>query len=157
MSQWPEPTPDENEPPRWGRWGVIGAVVALAAVAANSSSFRLPDVTMPAFSLPEFTMPEFDLPEAGAPDSSDTPSVAISEAPSFSPLQEPTITADGATVRSMPFESCVQTLQSMADSFDQDVALVEDTADRRVANFKFIDSRLTVTCSRADGTMTVER
>ncbi len=157
MSQWPEPTHDESEPPRWGKWGALVGIVAVLVVGANSNMFGS-SWRLPAFAMPEFNMPEFSLPDMSDPSSSDAPaSVAIAESPTFDPLAEPTTTPDGATVQSMPFDSCVRTLESMADSFGQDIALVEDTPDRRVANFKFIDSRLTVICSRAEGTMTVQR
>ena len=152
MSQWPEPTREPNEPPRWGGLGALVALIALVVVAANGSmlgsSWRLPEITMPEFSMPAFMPPEGPTPSE---------SVAISEAPTFDPLSEPTTAADGSTVQSMPFESCVRTLEGMADSFGQAAAFVEDTAERRVASFKFLDSRLTVTCSRSEGTMTVQR
>ena len=157
MSQWPEPTNDESEPPRWGKWGALVAIVAVLVVGANSNilgaAWRLP-----AFTMPELNMPEFSLPDMSDPASSNAPaSVAIAESPTFDPLAEPTTTADGAAVQAMPFDSCLRTLESMADSFGQETTFIEDTADRRVASFKFLDSRLTVTCSRSEGTMTVQR
>lgn len=157
MSQWPEPTHDESEPPRWGKWGALVAIVAVLVVGANGNMFGS-SWRLPAFTMPELSMPEFRLPEMSDPASSDAPaSVAIAESPTFNPLAEPTTTADGATVQTMPFDSCLRTLESMADTFGQQTALIEDTADRRVASFKFLDSRLTVTCSRSEGTMTVQR
>jgi hypothetical protein len=135
------------------KWGVLAAFVALVVVAANGSSWRFPEFTMP-----EFSMPEFNLPEGAAPSESPPASVAISESPMFDPLNEPTTAADGSsTVQAMPFESCVRAIESMSQSFGQEITLVENTADRQVARFKFIDSRLTVTCSRSEGTMPVQR
>jgi hypothetical protein len=155
MSQWPEPTPEADEPPRWpGRVALIMIVAAIVVLTAGPNGGGLGNWRMPEFSLAEFSLPEMP---AQAPQAS---SPSVSEASEYAATfpGDPAASADANApmVQSVPFESCLETIATTATSLGQPAAIIEDTAERRVARFKFLDSNLTVTCSRADGTMTID-
>jgi hypothetical protein len=155
MSQWPEPTPEADEPPRWpGRVALIMIVAAIVVLTAGPNGGGLGNWRMPEFSLAEFSLPEMP---AQAPQAS---SPSVSEASEYAATfpGDPAASADANApmVQSAPFESCLETIATTATSLGQPAAIIEDTAERRVARFKFLDSNLTVTCSRADGTMTID-
>jgi hypothetical protein len=155
MSQWPEPTHEADEPPRWpGRAALIVIVAAVVVLTMGPNGGALGNWRMPEFNLPEFSWPEMP---AQAPQPS---SPSVSEASEFAATfpGDPAASADpnAPMVQAVPFESCLETIASTATSLGQPAAIIEDTAERRVARFKFLDSNLTVTCSRADGTMTID-
>ena len=104
--------------------------------------------------LPEFTMPQITIPDFGERPSETPPLVSFATEGS-SPEQG---AADGSIVQqAVSFEGCAQQIDGLTSPLSQRPTLVEDTADRRVAAFKFLDGDLTVICSRPDGTMTIQR
>lgn len=56
----------------------------------------------------------------------------------------------------MAFADCVSVLDNLTNSLGQPATIIEDTANWRVASFKFLDSNLRVTCDGAQGTMSVQ-
>lgn len=152
MSQWPEPTPEPGETPRWLGWGVgaclIGALALLAPgdddwMAEIGRSWRMPDI-----SLPEMGMPDIDLRGRSEPTRDPGP---IGELAAISEIAgEP---GEPLVRQNVGFEACAGTIAETAGVVGQEPSLIEDEGERRVAVFKFLSGDLTITC--ADGAMTV--
>jgi hypothetical protein len=155
-SQWPDPTPEPGEQPRWLRWVAyaaiaVGIVFLVSASETWRGALRLPDFSMPQLEMPEIAVPEVDLRGRSEP-AAESPSTieSITEGVATFP------NAEGPIVRSLSFESCLALLADTGARMGQEPTLLENTADRRVARFKLLEGDVTVTCSRADGTMTIE-
>lgn len=130
----------------------LAAAVGAALVLVNYENDLFGSFSLPAFRLPEISMPELDLRgRAGdAPVNSPVAAVEVALAP---------FESSGAAdpiIQSVPFENCLDAIGDAVPGFGPP-ALLEDTSDRRVARFKLLEGAITVTCSRRDGTMTIER
>jgi hypothetical protein len=147
-SNWPEPTPEPGEPPRVLTWLAYAAIAAgalfLISIGAN---WRLPQ-----FDMPRIAMPDIDLRDNSGSISQQAP--ATNEAAEI--LADALLPdVDGDSVQTVPFEDCIQTMESGLP-FGVPTT-IEDTADRRVVRYKFLDGNLTVTCTRADSTLRIEQ
>lgn len=58
-----------------------------------------------------------------------------------------------ATVRSVSFEACQETIRQMAQTLGVAPTNIVETSDTRVVRLPAADGSLLVTCSRAKGTM----
>lgn len=98
-------------------------------------------------------MPQINLPDWGSDGAGDVSSQTAPITASVSELPS----SLGQPMTEMPanLEMCQSTIAQAANAISQQPILIEDTSDRRVAVFKFIDGDLTVTC--ADGSMRMER
>jgi pimeloyl-ACP methyl ester carboxylesterase len=157
LSNWPDHTPEPGETPRWWAYAVVGAVIGAILFFAPGngnwfSSFRLPDMRMPEISLPEVSAPDLrGRAESDPLPPPPTPSV-IEGMMTGDPLPTDSL---GPVVQPMAFDDCLALTRDMPNA-DQYAILLEDTADRRVTRFKSPASNLTITCSRSDGTMTMQ-
>lgn len=100
--------------------------------------------------MPEFSLPEFRLPDFTRNQSLASESAAVSEM----------LSAAGGPIaqQQVPFDTCVSMRDEAANAFGQQALFsVESTDDRQIAVLKFPEGDLTITCSRADETMIVER
>jgi hypothetical protein len=151
VSQWPEPTPDESEPPRWrGIAGLVAAVSVIVALAVGRNdwfgTFEFPEVRMPAVELPELDL------------RGRTESEPASAPPTPTNATAPIVDASlGQVSQGVQFETCVEMISESANGLGLQPIIVEDTSDRRVAVFKFVQGDLTMICSRSDSTMTIQR
>ena len=59
--------------------------------------------------------------------------------------------------QSMPFETCVQTLQSSTTGSSQPPVRTIDTADTKQMQYPATNGQITVTCSRASQQVTIEQ
>ncbi len=159
-SRWPDHTPEEDEPPPWRGWAMaIGAVVALAFLLPRDANWfgtwQAPNFSMPEINLPEITVPDLDLrgrSENSRPEPQSPATAAIAE--NIAAFDEAPSENGDPMVRQVPFEACIGTITQTASALGP-AALIEDTPERRVVRFKMIEGALTITCSRADGTMTI--
>jgi hypothetical protein len=156
VSQWPDPSPEPGEPPRWLGWGALVAIVAGIVIwnpgGESAGSWRLPEFRMPEITLPEFASPDASTSE----DNASTLATSADIAEEASPLPPaPDFSGGAPVVRNVPFETCVGMLDNSSALGPQ--IIVEDDADRRIVRFKLQNGNMTMTCSRADSTMTVER
>jgi hypothetical protein len=161
VSNWPDHTPEPGESPRWWPWGVAAvAIVAIVMLSpgddrsnASGRGWQMPDFTMPQITLPEFDFsPPSDVISQQAPTPSADVPAAVAAAMGDA-LANPDVPISQQQV---PFETCLSVLTDSANALG-DPILIEDTNDRRVGVFKFLEGDLTVTCSRTDGTMTVQQ
>lgn len=143
MSNWPEPTRDESEPPQWGR---AAAVIVLAAIGAYiifggdplgsfEQSARLPEIALRGREEPP-------------PDVSED--IAAPSPDLF------TANVDGAITRPVPFKDCLALIFDNASAVGVRPILTEESPDRIVARLPIQDGGVTITCSAANGTMTIE-
>lgn len=150
QSRWPEPSPDPAEPPRWPGWAIAGIIAAaLGVYLANNGGG---EVLLPQFDMPRIAMPDIDLrgrSESISQQAPETEEAAEILADALLP------DVDGNSVQTVPFEDCIQTMESGLPFGVP--AIIEDTADRRVVRYKFLDGNLTVTCTRADSTLRIEQ
>lgn len=154
-SNWPEPTPEPGETPRWLRWGVIAAIVAAGAIWLDdlggfegvSQRFQLPETF-------EIAMPEIDLRgREEAPVESAPVTAAISEAP---PIDAFAASAnDDSVLQDVPFDQCLEMSENMGANIGRQLVVAEDNDERRVLVIKFGEGDLRIICSRADDTMTI--
>lgn len=158
MSNWPDHTPEPGEEPGWMSWLapatiVIGVALLLSGDLFNGQgpSWRLPPIAMPAFELPQVTLPDLPQPEETPPPA--TAQIAEHDIP-FA-LDAAPAEPGAPSVQSVPFDDCVAMITNGAMPFGEPV-IVEDTPDLRVARFKFLEGDLTLTCSRPNGTMTID-
>jgi hypothetical protein len=156
-SRWPDPTPEEDEQPRW-----LGRVIFIAAAAAAafwvvSNREQLSTFTQ------SFRLPAFETAEIAAPDLRGRSEPSANTPPATASISEEALSQavgsmfpDGTspTVREVDFGACVSMIADMTELMHQEPTLVENTATRRVARFKLLEGDLTVTC--ADGQMTLE-
>ncbi len=162
MSEWPEPTPEPGEQPRWLGWGVLAIIVGalLWATRDGSGTPSFADWRMPQLSLPEISLPELEWPDFGSNETSvQLPDGAITqESIEAVPGIPPVASSDfGAPiVQSVPFETCLETTEGAIETIGSPIML-EDGPDRRVVRFKLLDGDITMTCARADGTMSIVR
>jgi len=156
VSQWPDPTPEPGEPPRWLGWGALGVVIA-GILIWNPGGDGANGWRMPEFALPEISLPEFELPDFESRQSTETPassSISVTEDGVLLP-GAPNDASGAPVVQNVPFETCVQMIED-SPAFGEAIR-VEDTAERRVVRFKTLHYNMTLTCSRADGTLSIER
>jgi len=141
QSNWPEPTRDETEPPRWGR---AAAVIAVAAIAAWVI-FRHDR----AGSLPQWQPPEISLRgrEEAAPEANDDVAALTPD-----PLATQ---GDGAITQFVPLKDCLAMIYDTSGAAGVEPVFAEQSVDRVVAELGPRDSGITITC--ADDTMTIER
>jgi hypothetical protein len=156
QSNWPEHTPEPDEPPSWRGWAIgIGAIVAIALLLPRDANW-FGDWQVPSITMPEIEMPNLNLRGRSNENPAQTPapqSVKVSEGIA---VGEPS--PDGApVVQQVSFDRCLRIIENTASTLNAAPALLEDTADRRVARFKVIEGNLTLSCSRPDGTLTVEQ
>jgi hypothetical protein len=156
LSEWPEPVREPGETPRWLGWTVAALLFsALLWAVRDDNALRLPEFALPEIELPEIQWPDFAASEQDAqsppvPDGMSDAS-AIAEA-------SPVVPGPTTPAFSMPategvsFEACVGAIEQAADALGP-AMLVESSNDRRVVRFKTAQGDLTMTCSRADGTM----
>jgi hypothetical protein len=152
VSEWPEPTPDPSEPPRWqGIAALAAAGAAIILLAANGSNwFAAP--RMPQIEMPKIELPDLDLRGRSEEEAPVAPDAVQSAA--TAPVVDAT---GGQVIQSIPFEACLSAIAENERGLSQEPILLENTPDRRVAVFKFMQGDLTVVCSRADETMTIAR
>lgn len=149
---WPDLPPEAKKGSQPWVW------IALIAFAAAVTFWAARHDSAPqqqAFQLPNITWPDFSLRDQAR--QTEPPVTTSSEAieaaiPSMIPTGPD---ANGRSVQSVPFESCLGVINDSANTFGQP-AIIEATADRHVARFKLQSNEMTVTCSRPDGTMTIE-
>lgn len=154
MSEWPEPTPEPGEPPRWIGWGVLAVVISAALWATSEdrgaplfAGWRLPEI-----SLPEIEWPDLGADEQGVPQSASTQESIEAAIPGLSGAND----FSAPLVQSASFDTCVETAANAANTLGPPIML-EDTADRRVVRFKLLDGDVTITCAGADQTLIIER
>ena len=144
MSNWPEPTPDETEPPRWGR---AAAVIVLAAIAAyiifsgdrlgsREQSTRLPEIALRGGEEPP-------PPEASEDIAAPSPDLFSAD-------------LDGPVTRPVPFKDCLSLIFDTGNMAGIEPVLTEQSAGRVIARLPRQDGGVTITCSARDGTMTIE-
>lgn len=144
MSNWPDPTPDESEPPRWGRAAAVIAVAAIGAYIFFSSdhlglfeqSVRLPEISLRG--------------REGAPPPEVSEDIA---APSPDPF---TTNVNGAITRPVPFKDCLSLIFDNGSAVGVQPVLTEESPDRIVARLPIENGGVTITCRASDGTMTIE-
>lgn len=159
-SNWPEHTPEPDEPPPWRGWAIgIAAIAAIAFLLPRDTSWfgtwESPNISMPQISMPEINMPNLDLrgrSDNAPPEAQSPTTAAISE--SIDGLGEAAPADGGAMVREVPYETCLNTIEQSASAFGPP-AIIDETPERRVVRFKVSEGALTITCSRADNTMTI--
>ncbi|MDZ4693261.1 hypothetical protein [Terricaulis sp.] len=151
MSRWPEPDREPGEPPSWlGLAAFVGLAVALAVHVFGDRAWRLPTVSMPQIEMPQVA--------ARAPEREAHPAAPPAEIPGeeFAARVDSAMSPEGGTsVRSVPFGDCLRLIDNMGSTFVEPI-VIEDTSDRRMLRYKFEDGDLTLTCSRADNTMTIQ-
>lgn len=154
-SNWPEHTPEPDEPPPWRGWAIgIGAIVAIALLLPRDANW------FGTWEAPNISMPQIDMPDIDLRGRSDnTPPEAQSSAPaaiaeSIDALNEAAPADGNALVRQVPYEACLGTIEQSTSAFGPP-AMIEDSAERRVVRFKVSESALTITCTRADNTMII--
>lgn len=156
MTQWPEPAPEPGEAARRWRIGALAAVGALVLWAAlRSDGLRHFSWRMPEINLPNAAMPDLRGRQNAPVNEPETP-----ENEAVERITDPIapLIGDGArSVQSVPFETCSVMLDDFPATLGQPALIVEDSADRRVRRYKFLDGNLTLTCARADNTLTIER
>lgn len=169
MSEWPEPTREPGETPRWLGWTVAALVFGALLWAVrddNGVSFdgwRMPELAMPQIELPEIQWPDFAENESNAPsqgqpqpapegmaDASAVPeAVAVVRGPNMPESSAPAF-------EGLPLEQCLAMLNEAANAVGPGM-LIEDSDVQRVVRFKTLQGDLTMTCSRVDGTLRVEQ
>jgi hypothetical protein len=155
-SNWPEHTPEPDEPPRWRGWAIgIGVIVAIALLLPRDANW-LDAWQMPSISMPEMEMPDINLRGRSDETPAEAPAPQSVEVSEGIAVGEPS--PDGApVVEQVSFERCLRIIENTASTLNAAPALLEDTSDRRAARFKVIEGSLTLTCSRPDGTLTIEQ
>jgi hypothetical protein len=162
VSEWPEPSPEPGEQPRWLGWGVLAILVGALLWTTRDGDWTrsFADVRLPELSLPQIEMPEIDWPDFGSNDNSvQLPDGAITqESIEAIPGIPPVASSDfGAPiVQNVPFETCLETTEGAIEAIGSPIML-EDSPDRRVVRFKLLDGDITMTCARAEGTISIAR
>jgi hypothetical protein len=157
VSDWPEPTRDETEPPRWG-WAVAFAAVAALAVWMLLRADRM-DFLEQSWPPPEVTLRGRSEPSAtatvrGRSEPSATATPEVSEAvPALSPNLF-TTDVDGVITRPAAFKDCLALIFDTGNAVGVQPVLVEESANRTVARLPLQEGGVTITCS--DGTMTID-
>lgn len=145
QSNWPEPTRDETEPPRWG-WAV-----AIAAVAALGVWMLLWADEMD-FLRQSWRAPEIALRGRSEPAPTPTPQ-SNEDAPVVSPNLF-TTDVEGVITRPVAFKDCLALIFDTGNAVGVQPVLVEERADRIVARLPLQEGGVTITCS--GGTMTID-
>lgn len=165
MSEWPEPTRELGETPRWLGWTVAALVFgALLWAVRDDNGLSFDNWRMPELAMPEIEMPEVDWPDFGEsapaapsqaqpqpppPDMADAGNVAEAR------VVVPGVTFEMPATPGLPFEACLEIANEAASGLAA-LSVVESSDDRRVMRFKTLEGGLTITCSRADG-LQIER
>jgi len=152
-SRWPDPVQESGQLPPWLGLATFvalaGALVGLV-FTGGAPTLRLPEISMPRFELPQMAVREPD-----DRSRAEAPRAEIPGQEFAARADSETFPEAGTTVRSVAFADCVGMMDSMASGFITPV-IVEDTPGRRVLRYKFEDGDVTLTCSGADNTMTIE-
>lgn len=146
QSNWPEPTRDETEPPRWGR------IVAVLAVAAIAAWVILRDDR--AGSLPQWQPPEINLRGRDEPQSAPVQPENSEGTSALSPDML-AARADGAVTQAVPLKDCLALIYDTSSAVGVEPVFAEQSGDRVVARLGVGDGGVTITC--ANDTMTIER
>ena len=156
QSNWPEHTPEPDEPPPWRGWAIgIGAIVAIALLLPRDANWFGAWQT-PSISMPEIEMPDINLRGRSEEIPAETPAPQSVDMSEGIAVGEPS--PDGApVVQQVQYGTCLRIIENTASTLNAPPALLEDTADRRVARFKVLEGSLTLSCSRPDGTLTIEQ
>lgn len=160
MSEWPEPVREPGETPRWLGWTVAALLFgALLWAVRDDNALRMPELALPDIEMPEIQWPDFaeneqDVQSPPAPGGMADAST-VAEA---SPVVPGPITPEFnmPAIEGVSFEACVGAIEQAADALGP-AMVVESSNDRRVVRFKTVQGDLTMTCSRADGTMRMEQ
>ncbi len=143
MTNWPEPTHDESEPPRWGR---AAAVIALAVLGAwiGFKIYRLDQ---------HVAAPEIAL--RGRNETAPPQAPQVNEGVAAFSRDLLAARADGSVTQVVPIKDCLALIYDAGGMRGVAPTIIEQTARRTVARLGFEDGGLTITC--ADGTMTIEQ
>jgi hypothetical protein len=161
LSEWPEPVREPGETPRWLGWTVaallFGALLWAVREDAPAREWRLPEFAMPQIDLPEIQWPDF----AASGQDADAPVAPVTSADHIgdaAPVVPGPTTAEFnmPAIEGVSFEACVGAIEQAADALGP-AMVIESSNDRRVVRFKTAQGDLTMTCSRADGTMRMEQ
>ncbi len=163
MSEWPEPVREPGETPRWLGWTVaallFGALLWAVREDAPASEWRMPELAMPQIELPEIQWPDFaaseqDAESAPAPEGMADANTIAEASPVVPGPTTPEFNMPA--IEGVSFEACVGAIEQAATALGP-AMVIENSNDRRVVRFKTAQGDLTMTCSRADGTMRMEQ
>jgi hypothetical protein len=147
VSNWPEPTRDETEPPRWG-WVVALAALCAIGVLAIFGSDRL-DTVRQSWRAPEIAL-------RGRSEPAPPPAPQVSEDAASARPDLFTTDVDGSITRTVPFKDCLALIFDTGNAVGVQPLLVEESASRTIARLPLREGGVTITCSASNGTMTIE-